>query len=217
MVKDKAEGLLPHPTRSDNQVIMDQTTQQVVGAADGAENLIGLKEYFHGPIGAMVIAEHIANATPIPSEKVSRDTGIAVDDVDRMIDEIGRNELMRYVAIYCIDLRRFIKEDTALVDEVLERMIILFREGSSTTMAQLRAIFEFVFRKLRIVGRVAFNRARQLRFDGGAFPLRMMYFWVLVQVALMLLRFDPYKYFQADRTVDMGNSSLAEASLLQAE
>jgi hypothetical protein len=196
---------------------MDQTAQQVAGLPDSADTLFGLKEYFHGPVGAMVIAEHIANATPISSEKVSRDTGIAIEDVDRMIDEIGRNELMKYVAIYCIDLRRFIKEDVALVDEVLERMIILFREGSSTTTAQFRAIFEFVSRKLRIVGRVALNRARQLRFDVGAFLLRTMYFWVLFKVALMLLKFDPYKYFQADRTVDMGNSSLADARLLQAE
>ncbi|KAJ9501173.1 hypothetical protein H2202_002967 [Exophiala xenobiotica] len=196
--------------------VMDQTAQQVAGPPDSADPLVGLKEYFHGPVGAMIVAEHIANATPIPSAKVSRDTGIAIEDVDRMIDEIGRNELMRYVAIYCIDLRRFIKEDVALVDEVLDRMIILFREGSSTTMAQFRAIFEFVSRKLRIVGRVAINRARQLRFDDvGTFLLSMVYFWVLALV--ILLRFDPYKYFRADRTVDMGNSSLAEASLLQAE
>jgi hypothetical protein len=196
---------------------MDQTAQQVAGLPDSADNLVGLKEYFHGPVGAMVIAEHIANATPISSEKVSRDTGIAIEDVDRMIDEIGRNELMKYVAIYCIDLRRFVKQETCLVNEVLDRTIILFREGSSTTVAQLRAIFEFVFHKLRIVGRVALNRARQLRFDVGAFLLRTMYLWLLFKVALVLLRFDPYKYFQADRTVDMGNSSVADTSLLQAE
>lgn len=184
---------------TDNQLIMDQTGQQVAGAADGAENLVKLKEYFQSPKGAMTIAEHIANAVPISSENISRHTDIAIEDVDRLIDEIGRNELMKYVAKYCIDLRRFVKEETALVDEVLERMMILYRQGSSTHVAQLRAIGEYVGRKLGRTGTVAFDRARQV--EVGKW-LRII-FWMSLLFALMLASFLPYKYSRAARTDDM--------------
>ena len=178
---------------------MDQTGQQVAGAADGAENLVKLKRFLQGPKGVMTIAEHIANAVPMSYEKISRETDIAVEDVDRLIDEIGRNELMKYVAKYCIDLRRFVKAETAYVDEILDRMMVLYRKGASTGGAQLRATLEYVCGTLVGAGMVALDRARQV--EVGKW-LRII-FWMSLLFALMLASFLPYKYSQAAGTVDM--------------